>query len=218
MTRQLRLRRLIARWIRAEAGTTVVELAVALPMFLLILFVLIDFGRMAFEYTMAEKAMQRAVRLAVVRPPACAGVPEINAIGTVPQNTTPPKYGTNCSAAGYVCAAPAEVTCQGDVTNATAAEIWTAIQPLLPIHAVISDLKYTYTYNPDFGFLGGPYTPMVTVQIANASDPLDFRFVSPLGALLQLAGGTSATFATTLTFPSMAVSLPAEDLNNGTAG
>jgi len=45
----------IRKFARDMGGTTLVELAIVLPIFLLIFFGLIDFGRMGAEYVMAEK-------------------------------------------------------------------------------------------------------------------------------------------------------------------
>ena len=68
-----RRRKLLDDLCRDESGTTLVELAIVLPVFLLLFLGLIDFGRLGQEYVMAEKAMQLAARTAVVRPAACAG-------------------------------------------------------------------------------------------------------------------------------------------------
>ncbi len=197
-----------------ESGSTLVEFAIVMPIFLLIFLGLIDFGRLGFEYVMANKAMQMAARIAVARPPACAGVPQINARGAVPVGSVPPYFGTNCRAGATVCAAPATVTCAGNVTNATVAEIWTTLSPLMPAGSQASNLQFSYAYNRDLGFLGGPYVPMVTVQIQN----LNFRFVMPLGQLGALAGSTGTRPPGTLPFPPLSVSLPAEDLALGEAG
>ena len=67
---QIRLQMLLRRFERDENGTTVVELAVVMPLFLLLFFGLIDFGRMAFHYVTAEKAMQVAARVAAACVPA----------------------------------------------------------------------------------------------------------------------------------------------------
>lgn len=201
------------RILRDDRGTTLVELAIVLPVFLLLLFVLIDFGRMGYDYVMAQKAMQKAARLAVVRPPACAGVPNFNTRGAVPVGTTPQPYGTACKSGATICANPGTVTCTGAAGNATAAEIWTAIDPLMPPGATVANLSFTYAFNADLGFLGGPYTPMVTVRITG----LNYTFISPLGGLMTLAG-SGTTLAAMRAFPALPVSLPAEDLAAGEAG
>ena len=199
---------------RDEGGSTLVEFAIVMPLFLLILFGLIDFGRMGFEYVMANKAMQIAARTAVARLPACAGVPATNARGAVAGGSVPPYFGTNCRAGATVCAAPAAVTCTGDIGNATVAEIWGKVQILMPTGASPANLSFSYAYTPDLGFLGGPYTPMVTVKTRD----LRFQFVTPLSALAAVAGSTGPSLPGSLAFPALSVTLPAEDLALGEAG
>lgn len=197
-----------------QAGTTIVEFAIVLPIFLLLLFALIDFGRLGFEYVMADKGVQLAARLAIARGPACPGVPTVNARGTVASGAVPPYFGTNCRTAATVCANPGTITCVGNVSNATVAEIWTAISPLMPVGSTAANLRFTYAFDGNLGFLGGPYEPMVTVQVAS----LTFQFVTPLSALAALAGDPGNTLPGSLPFPPMTVSLPAEDLALGEAG
>ena len=204
-----------ARALRGDSqGTTIVEFALVLPVFLLLLFALIDFGRLGFEYVMADKAMQLAARTAVARPPACPGVPQTNLRGAVAQGAVPPFYGTNCRAGATVCVNPGTMTCVGATTNTTVAEIWTAISPLMPSNSTAANLSFTYAFDPNLGFLGGPYTPMVTVQTTG----LSFQFATPLSALAALATGQSNNLPGSLPFPAMTVSLPAEDLALGEAG
>lgn len=197
-----------------EDGSTLIEFAIVMPLFLLILFGLIDFGRMGFEYVMTNKAVQLAARVAVARLPACTGVATINARGAVPVGSVPPYFGTNCRAGATVCASPATVTCNGDIGNATVAEIWGDIQNLLPVGAQPANLRFSYAYTRDLGFLGGPFVPMVTVETRN----LNFQFVMPLDALAAVAGSTGPALPGSVPFPALSVTLPAEDLALGEAG
>ncbi len=201
--------------VRDDSGATLVELAIVLPVFLLLFFGLIDFGRMGAEYVMADKATQLAARLAAVRPAACVGVPDANQRGTVPINTVPPRFGTACSAGATICTNPGTVTCTGNIANPTVAEIWAATSALMPTSATPANLRFSYSYDPKLGFLGGPYVPVVTVEIQN----LNFQFATPLSGLAALAGaGGAPTPGPTLPFPPMSVSLPAEDLAQGNNG
>lgn len=202
------------RFLLREDGTTLVEFAVVMPIFLLLFFGLIDFGRLGYEYVMANKAMQMAARTAVTRPPACPGVAQTNLRGALVAGAVPPYFGTNCRAGATVCADPGTITCAGSAANATAAEIWASISVLMPSDASVANLHFTYAFNPDLGFLGGPYEPMVTVSIQN----LDFQFITPLGALATLAGAVGNDLPSSLPFPALSVSLPAEDLALGEAG
>lgn len=214
MSRRQSISRRLTQFARDESGTTLVEFAIVFVIFLVVMFGLVDFGRMAYRFVVADKAMQIASRVATVRPAACSGVPETYSRGT--SAATPPyRFGTSCRADTGICSNPGPITCTGDATNATAVEVWNRIQPLMPTSAGIENLRFRYDYDANLGFLGGPYTPIVTVEI----EDLDFEFIHPLGSLIALTGA-SATFADGLTipFPTMSVSLPGEDLAQGTNG
>lgn len=207
----------LRRFWREEDGTTLVELAIVMPLFLLIFFGLIDFGRMGAEYVMADKAMQIASRIAVTRPPACPGVlPPSNLRGT---SQAAPKFGTLCSAGAGICANPGPMICTGvagnPANNPTMAEIWSAISPLLPRGATEANLGFRYDFDPSLGFLGGPYVPTVTVDLVN----LQFTFVTPLSGLAALAGsGNASVPGPSLPFPTLSTTLPGEDLAQGVNG
>ena len=197
-----------------ERGTTLVELTLALSCFLLILFGMIDYGRLSYHHTTGEKAMHLVARVAVVRPPACAGVPTTNARGPA-ITTPPPRFGDSCSVTTGACVNPGEVTCLGSAANPTAAEIWGLVGSGMPPGTTISNLRFRYTFDEDLGFLGGPYVPMVTVELENTA----FVFVSPLGQLVRLGGGTAPqSLGASITLPSFSVSMPAEDLAQGMDG
>lgn len=192
-----------------DRGSTLVEFAVVLAVFVFLLFGLIDIGRLGFSYVMASKATERAVRIAATLPPACPGLPATNDRGPLVGSIEAYAYGNSCHVAEGLCAAPAPAVCTGDAANATATAIWAEIADLMPVNADIGNLQFSYAFDPNLGFLGGPYTPVVTVAITD----LDFDFISPLGALAALAGDEDhpdlgASFA----FPAMSASLPAEDL------
>ncbi len=214
MTRMQNIRALLRRFREDERGTTLVEMTVAISCFLLILFGMIDYGRLSYHHTTAEKAMHIATRVAVVRPPACTGVPRVNARGST--TLTPlPRFGASCSAASNSCADPGEITCTGDAGNSTASEIWGLVGSGLPPGTTISNLRFRYTFDEDLGFLGGPYVPMVTVEL----DDANFSFISPLGQLVALSGGTApAGLGAAISLPAFSVSLPAEDLAQGMDG
>lgn len=213
MTRAAIISRL-RRFARDESGTTMVEFGICFLLFLVIFFGLIDFGRMAFNYVIAEKGVQVAARVATVRPAACAGVPLVNA--RHPSSPTPaPNFGSQCNAGPFVCA-QSTVTCLGDITNPTVSEIWGLVSNQMPAGALVNDLRFTYTSDPALGFLGGPYVPVVTVEIDDTDSSADFQFVTGLGGLVGLLGGGAGP--ATVAFPSMSVSLPGEDLAAGNAG
>ncbi|WP_127903638.1 TadE/TadG family type IV pilus assembly protein [Solirhodobacter olei] len=201
-----------------ESGAALVELALVLPLFLFLLFGLIDFGRLGFSIVMARSAVDMAVRTAVVRPLACDDptFPTSNQRGSDTTQPLPP-FGTSCSPGTTgICAAPSPVSCTGSESNTTAFEIWNKIAPLMPFGTTIANLQFTYTYDPNLGFLGGPYVPTVTVALTGAK----FQFVTPLGALAEAFAGGPLSFDTSkgIDFPTISAALPGEDLAEGTGG
>ena len=201
------------RLIGDESGAALVEFALVALLFFFLFFALIDFGRFGGSYVLTEKAVQLAARTAAVRPPACAGVPPRHVRPSDP-GTTPPRFGTSCRAGENVCEAAATVSCPGDAGNPTAAAIWARIEPMLPPDATIDNMRFEYRFDQNLGFLGGPYTPMVTVEIT----PPDFQFVSPLGAMAVALGGSGTGLGPLSPYAGFSVSLPGEDLANGEEG
>lgn len=225
-----RVRDILRGFAGGDRGAALVELAVVVPLFLLVFLGIIDFGRLGYDVVTAEKAMQQAARIAIVRTPACAGVAGVpvvpNTTGRDPANSDPipPRFGTACNAGATICAPVAEASCtlaQGIAAgNATAIEIWSRIDDIVPANATAANVRITYTdstvlgsTNLRLGFLGGPYVPIVTAQVQG----LTFNFVTPIAGFVRMMGGTS-TFARSVQFPALSVSLPAEDLAPGENG
>ena len=203
------LRGHIIRFRRDEGGAALVEMGIIMPLFLLLAFGLIDFGRLGFAYVMAQKATEQAVRAAVVRTPACAGVPAATT-RSIGWSLTP--YGTACSAGDGLCADPGSVSCTAAQSGATGAEIYARITALLPTNATPANLRFGYDYDGNLGFVGGPYTPRVTVEVID----LDFEFVTPIGALATLLGANAdGKVGAAIAFPGMSASLSAEILMDG---
>ncbi len=239
----------LRRFLRTEDGASLIEYAIVISLFLLIFFAILDFGRLGFNWVMTEKAMQRAARIAVTREPVCEGVPETFERGT----DTTPSYGALCRSGAGVCDDLGPQACVlnnspvlasmvdyaagcGSVTDPdTATEIWCTIWPILPSNATPRNIRISYTFDQNLGFLGGPYTPMVEVAVVTADDvagienseELRFDFVTPLPGLAALVtgGGTTTNIADSgadgqadIPFPDLSVSMPAEDLAQGNRG
>lgn len=200
------------RFLRDETGANLVEYSLVVILFLFLLFAIIDFGRLANAWVGANKATQVAARLATVRTPACAGVPTLNQRGPA---LIPPNYGSLCRAVTGACADPGEIACAGTSLNPTASEIYQRVIPLLPPGTRIDQLRFRYGFDPNLGFLGGPYVPMVTVEL----EGVDFIFVSQLGQFIRFLTGSQSTLGSRpLAIPTMSVSLPGEDLALGIGG
>lgn len=204
------LRARLAAFGRQESGASLVEFGLVILLFLFLIFAIIDFGRLAYTWASAQKATQLAARIASVRPPVCTGVPELNQRGS----STAAGFGSLCRAGTGTCATPAVATCNGVSTNATAAEIFAAVRPLLPAGSTEANMRFTYAPDANLGFLGGPYVPVVTVDLVN----LEFNFVSNLGQLIAPLTGTNSTLGADIALPTMSISVPGEDLALGTAG
>ncbi len=210
----------LRRFARDESGATLVEFALVVLLFLTLLFASIDIGRLAHSWAAAQKATQIAARIAAVRPPVCAGVPEMHDRGVAGAGTS---FGTLCRAGAGVCRDPGPATCAGVAAHPTVAEIFARIRPLLPANTTEANLRFSYQFDPNLGFLGGPYVPLVTVDL----DCVDFVFATRLDAIIT---GLSEDLSHVgcpvgdarppigIRLPRMSVSVPGEDLAQGTAG
>lgn len=218
------------RFGREEDGSTLVEFGISFVVFLLIFFAIIDFGRMAFNYVVAEKALHMAARIAAVRPVLTNCVNSSGVAAIVPQTIGPATgttaaYGTLCRSGG-ACATPGPFFCTGAAGQAAVDEIWPIVQGRLPSGTTQANLLFRYDTDTNLGFLGGPYVPIVTVQMQNAC----FNFTGPVSGMIRVMGGTpgaglgatgvsgSNCGSHAIPFPTLSVSMPGEDLNVGEAG
>ncbi len=159
------------RFAKSEDGTTLVEFAVCIALFLLILFAVLDFGRLGYNWVVAEKAMQRAVRVASVRAPVCANVPRYH----VRANTFDDRFtsGTLCRAESGLCLEVSQQCLLSEPDTSTpqaaaaAGEIWELIEPLMPSNATRANVLIRYDYDERLGFLGGPFVPMITAELGS---------------------------------------------------
>ena len=226
------------RFWRGENGASLIEYSIVISLFLLVFFAILDFGRLGFNWVMTEKAMQRAARIAITREPVCDDVPETHRRGT----DAGAIYGTLCRDGVGICEDSGRQQCvlsaspiDCDVATAsTAAEIWCIINPILPSNATPRNIRVSYSFDPNLGFLGGPYTPMVEVAVVTGEDvpqieasaELRFDFITPLPGLAALFGGAAPNNfedagedgLADIPFPDLSVSMPAEDLAQGNRG
>ncbi|PTX54648.1 TadE-like protein [Litoreibacter ponti] len=199
----------IKRFTSEDDGSTLVEFGIIMGLFLFLIFGLIDFSRLGMSYVMSQKATERAVRQAAVLPAICPGLPKTNTRGILEGATEELEFGAACSIDDNLCSDGGVQSCSAATASPTADLIWAEVSPLLPTNAQRENLRFTYRFDPNLGFLGGPYTPLVTVEIVN----LEFEFVTPLGGLAALAGAANAgAVGADFSFPSMSASLPSEAL------
>ena len=187
----------VKRFARREEGTALVEFAFCIALFLVILFAVLDFGRLGYNWVAAEKAMQRAVRVASVRPPVCANVPEYHR--RADPNDATFSSGTLCREQPGLCLQTSRQCLLSNpdfgspASIAAASEIWTLIAPLMPANATNAIVLIRYDYDENLGFLGGPFVPLITAEIGrdtngdgnftNADADFEFTFIYTLSAL-----------------------------------
>jgi Flp pilus assembly protein TadG len=203
----------LRRFAHDDNGATVVELAIIVPLLMLLTFGVLDYGRLFWIESMAQKATSIAARTAAVRPPVCPGVPETISLAASAPNDGTVKFGTLCRAGG-ICANGGTQTCALDTTTASGLEIWNRIAPLMPPGSTPANVQVSYSFDGRIGFLGGPYSPVVTAELVG----LTFQFASPLGSLGAIAASdasVSASLGSTILLPNMSVSMPGEDLASG---
>jgi hypothetical protein len=199
--------RLTRVFLRDERGGQLAEFALVIGLLFVVGILIFETTRFSMRGAMAEYATQLAVRIAAVRPPVCAGVPDINerVVGSTA------RFGTMCSDPSAPCVVPATQTCAGAAGNAVVDEVFATIQPLLPVGATPANLQFSYEPT-GLGFLGGPYVPMTSVSLQN----LQHQFILPLGQLFAPWGGAGGNGAVAL--GPLTATLPGEDLNVGTGG
>lgn len=208
---------ILRRFKRDETGTTLVEMAIVMPLLLLLIFGILEYGRLFWITSASQKAMAIAVRTAAVRPPVCAGVPTIITAASTPPNTPAPRFGTVCRAGG-ACANGGEQVCALNIATTTGQEIWDRVSALMPPGSTPANIRMRYTFDGRMGFVGGPYSPVVTAELVDLNEPdqaFQFQFVLPLGPLAALASNAAYTSPTRISLPSMSASLPGEDLALG---
>ena len=199
------------RFWRENRGATLVELAMVFPLLLLLIFGVLEYGRLYWTVTTMQKAAQMVARITSVSPAICADVP--STFGANGGITPPPRFGELCRT-GSSCATVSDQTCNLSTASATSTLVWDRIEDLLPPGATPSNILVTYSFDPTFGFVGGPYTPVITVEFTG----LNFNFLLPIGPLAALAANDpsiTSSSPTTISLPSMSTSVPAEDLGFG---
>ncbi|WP_138935020.1 TadE/TadG family type IV pilus assembly protein [Roseovarius arcticus] len=203
------LRTYVHSFARREEGAFLIEFALVVPIMFFLVFGLIDFARLGLANVMADKATETAVRMATVRPVVCPNVPRIVNRGLAGTLSLDLPNGTSCTARSGLCVNSGTISCTASLSNATAAAIWERVSPMMPTGAQPDNLRLSYTFDANLNRVGAAYAPIISVEIVD----LLFDFISPLGALADLAAGTSnSTLGQSFTFASMSASLPSEDL------
>jgi Flp pilus assembly protein TadG len=101
---------------RSESGQSLVEFALAIPIFLLILFGLFDLGRVVYAYNTISNASRESVRVSIVNQTQTVveaeAIKQAVSLGLTNADVTP-AYVTE---GGAPCATPIAVNCLASVT------------------------------------------------------------------------------------------------------
>jgi hypothetical protein len=203
---------MLRRVFRDEAGSVLVEGTLTIALFLLLALGSVEFMLAFYQWNLANKAVERGVRIAVVSDPVSSDITAMTGVGggVVPYDPMPyfervcNGATASCSGGTYNAAAMSRIvfgrdgggTCGvGDISPYTMGmcDIFPRITPANVI------VTYTQTGLGFAGRPGGP-SPTVTVRLQN----LTFQFYF-LGGLAGLSN---------LTIPGMTATMAGEDLRS----
>lgn len=196
-------------FIKSTAGSSAVEFAIVLPLFLILFFGIVDGGRFLWQYNRAEKATQVGVRMAVVTNVLSSGLRDadytgqtINGVKIAPGGVIPAAaLGTMvCTSGGCTCdttkgavaPCPDPGTFDSDTFNNVLLARMQQIDPAIKAENLV--VRYS---GSGLGFASAgqmEISPLVTVTLT------DMKFV-PITSLL---------FAQ-ISFPDLSATLTSED-------
>ena len=192
----MRLLRLVLTDCRAASAA---EFALVLPLYLLLLFGIIDMGRFFWQLNESEKATQMGARMAIVTTPVSPGLvgaSYVNGSVTKSGDLIPAAaLGTlKCTSAGCTCETP---PCPPNSGNVDAGAFGVIVNRMTAINPAISAANVDIRYSGSgFGYAGAAdetmdVQPLVTVSLHD----VPFTFISLLG----LGGVTMPAATATLT-------------------
>lgn len=118
----------------SDRGAAAVEMAIILPLLLLVIGGLVDFGRAYFTKVVITNAAREGARAAVVGVPS----PDLRATAAATGVSPPPTVSVSYSNPGDCTTAPADTTVT--VTVTTGAFDWIILQPALSLFGASSAL------------------------------------------------------------------------------
>ncbi|HEX6978896.1 MAG TPA: TadE family protein [Alphaproteobacteria bacterium] len=185
--------------LRSDArATAVTEFVIVAPLFLALVFGILEITLQLYYATAAEKAAQLGARLAVVVNPNGA-VPAINDRAD-PEDSG--LWGLPCYRDPDPCAGFGDVVCTGTACGGGFDLLLERMQAILPtITAANVTIRYSYVR---LGFAGGQAFPAVTLTLSGLTWP-----AGPFAAVRGLLGGPTKYDAT---MPDITATLTGEDL------
>lgn len=194
---------LISRLSRCDRGSTAAEFAMTLPLLILLLFGIIDAGRLAWEYNRAEKATQVGARVAVVTDSFPSGLVAENYLGktigavTLTQGDRIPAAALGelmCTRSACSCVTTPCPSTPGTLSTTTFDNVLLPRMQSMNPRIQASNVEIHYA-GSGLGYAGDPngmqIAPIVTVKVTG----MTYR---PVTALL-FANFTLPDFSTSLT-------------------
>ncbi len=192
-----------------ERGLSMTEAMLVMPIVLLVLAAMIEFGLAVFQWNQATKAVQIGARLAAVSSPITgdtayealtddhSGIPEGDPTPTAAVSVSCGAGTTACDAARL-----ARLMDGGDGSCVPSGTL--SMMGMCDIAPFISaeNVRVTY-YRSGLGYVGRPFGPVSTITVELRNLSFDFLIADEL-----IPGLTS------LTIPAQPVSITSEDVNN----
>ncbi|TPI41492.1 pilus assembly protein [Mesorhizobium sp. B2-9-1] len=209
--------RLRPKFWASESGSTMVEMAIAMPLLLTLLLGFVDFGYAFYQWNAANKAVQAGARLAQISSPVASGLSleaktpsdSLDVGKAVPANTY--NYVCTASAAGTAsCTCGTGATCQ-DLTASQAAFDFIfsgnasqpGMQTFLPL-LVKSEVQIQYQAS-GLGYWTRPNGPVPTITVSIVNHQFQFFFLS---GLLGFSNITMPSMLSTVTGEDMKSTFP----------
>lgn len=132
-----------------EEASSLVELALTIPLFILLLFGVVDFGRayyMAMEVAGAAQAgaaygSQNPTNITGIKNAAQQDAPDVTGL-----TVSTPAYGCECSdGTGYVASCSSKPTCAHNIVYRVNVTVTSNYQPLLPWPGIPSNIRISKT-------------------------------------------------------------------------
>lgn len=197
----------------SQSGTTMVEMAIAMPLLLTLVLGFVDFGYAFYQWNAGNKAVQAGARLAQISTPVAIGLPsetitqtDLTKVGTeVPAGTydyvcTASKAGVACCSVGGGLCKPANAS--QDSFNA----IYDGTSNRAGMHDFLpmlekSQVRIEYAAS-GLGYWTRPNGPVPTITVSITNHPFQFFFLAGF-----LGFGT-------ITMPSMLSTVTGEDMKS----
>ncbi|MER9335611.1 pilus assembly protein [Mesorhizobium sp. M0293] len=201
------------RFSAEQSGTTMVEMAIAMPLLLTLVLGFVDFGYAYYQWNAGNKAVQAGARLARISTPVAIGLPleaKTPSVATDVGNAVPAgtyDYACTANVAGVACCSIGPGTC--DASNASQASfdaIYDGTANRAGMHDFLpmlekSQVRIEYAAS-GLGYWTRPNGPVPTITVSITNHPFQFFF---LGGLLGFGN---------ITMPSMLSTVTGEDLKS----